>query len=57
MAIVNQILENKIIAIIRGSNPADVLKIAAALYDGGVRILEITMNSAKPLAVIEDLRR
>ncbi|PIQ21793.1 MAG: 2-dehydro-3-deoxyphosphogluconate aldolase [Cytophagales bacterium CG18_big_fil_WC_8_21_14_2_50_42_9] len=50
-----QLLENKIVAIIRGSEPAHVLKIAEALYAGGVRILEITMNSAKPLAVIEDL--
>ena len=55
MSVLAQILENKIVAIIRGSNPADVLKIAQALYDGGVRILEITMNSAKPLAVIDDL--
>lgn len=55
MSVLAQILENKIVAIIRGSNPRDVLKIAQALYDGGVRILEITMNSDKPLAVIEDL--
>ena len=55
MSILTQILENKIVAIIRGSNPKDVLKIAEALYEGGVRILEITMNSDKPLAVIEDL--
>jgi len=55
MSILTQLLENKIVAIIRGSEPADVLKIAEALYAGGVRILEITMNSTKPLAVIEDL--
>lgn len=55
MSILTQILENKIVAIIRGAKPADVLKIADALYDGGVRILEITMNSSKPLAVIEEL--
>lgn len=55
MPVLTQILENKIVAIIRGSRPADVLKIAEALYDGGVRILEITMNSPKPLAVIEQV--
>jgi len=55
MSVLAQILENKIVAIIRGSSPRDVLKIAQALYDGGVRILEITMNSDKPLAVIESL--
>lgn len=55
MSILDQILENKIVAIIRGANSADVLKIAEALYEGGVRILEITMNSSKPLGVIEEL--
>jgi 2-dehydro-3-deoxyphosphogluconate aldolase / (4S)-4-hydroxy-2-oxoglutarate aldolase len=55
MSVLDQILENKIVAIIRGANSADVLKIAEALFEGGVRILEITMNSSKPLAVIEEL--
>ena len=55
MSILDQILENKIVAIIRGANSADVLKIAEAVYAGGVRILEITMNSSKPLGVIEEL--
>lgn len=50
-----QILENKIIAIIRGANPEDVVPIAKALYEGGIRILEITMNSAEPLTVIEQV--
>ena len=55
MSTLSQILEHKIIAIIRGANPADVLKIAEALYKGGIRILEITMNSAQPLTVIKEL--
>lgn len=50
-----QILENKIIAIIRGANPDDVVSIAEALYEGGIRILEVTMNSANPLSVIEQV--
>jgi 2-dehydro-3-deoxyphosphogluconate aldolase / (4S)-4-hydroxy-2-oxoglutarate aldolase len=49
------ILEHKIVAIIRNANPNDVMKIANALYEGGVRILEITMNSPKPLQVIEEV--
>jgi 2-dehydro-3-deoxyphosphogluconate aldolase/(4S)-4-hydroxy-2-oxoglutarate aldolase len=53
MLTLNKILEHKIVAIIRGANPADVLKIAEALYAGGIKILEITMNSSDPLAVIE----
>ncbi len=55
MSTLSQILEHKIIAIIRGANPADVIKIADALYAGGIRILEITMNSAQPLTVIKEL--
>ena len=55
MSILAQISEDKIIAIIRGANPADVIHIAEALYAGGINILEITMNSAEPLAVIEQV--
>lgn len=55
MNILSEILENKIIAIIRNVNPQDILKISKALYDGGIRILEITMNSPKPLQAIEEL--
>ncbi|WP_026677403.1 bifunctional 4-hydroxy-2-oxoglutarate aldolase/2-dehydro-3-deoxy-phosphogluconate aldolase [Fictibacillus gelatini] len=47
------ILEHKIIAIIRGANPEDVLAISRALKDGGVSILEITLNSPKALSTIE----
>jgi len=55
MTTLSQILEHKIVAIIRGANPVDVLKIANALYDGGVKILEVTMNSANALEVIKQL--
>lgn len=56
MSVLSQILTHKIIAIIRGANPGDVIKIAEALYAGGIRILEITMNSADPLGVIKELK-
>lgn len=46
---------HKIVAIIRGANPNDVLSIANALYEGGVRCLEITLNSPNALKLIEDL--
>lgn len=51
------ILEHKIVAIIRNANPKDVLKIAKALHEGGVKVLEITMNSPKALQVIEEVSR
>lgn len=53
MKVLSQILEHKIVAIVRGAQPDDVLKIADALFSGGIRILEITMNSPKAIAVIE----
>jgi len=55
MSTISTILNNKIIAIIRGADPADVLKIAEALYEGGVRCLEITLNSADALRLIESI--
>lgn len=55
MTTLSQILGHKIVAIIRGAHPDDVLKIANALYEGGVKVLEVTMNLANALEVIKQL--
>ncbi len=55
MSTLSQILETKIIAIIRGANPKDVLHIAKALYRGGIKALEITLNSPRSLSAIEEV--
>ena len=55
MSTLNQILKSKIVAIIRGADPADVLRIADALQLGGVNILEVTLNSPNALQVINAL--
>jgi 2-dehydro-3-deoxyphosphogluconate aldolase/(4S)-4-hydroxy-2-oxoglutarate aldolase len=55
MSTLSQILETKIVAIIRGANPKDVLQIAKALHKGGIKALEITINSPKALGVIEEV--
>jgi len=52
MSTLSKITSNRIIAIIRGLPPEHVLDVAQALYAGGVRVLEITMNSAEPLDAI-----
>ncbi len=57
MSTLSKILEHKIVAIIRGLDPRDMLKVAGALYDGGIRILEITMNSEQPIAAIDEVAR
>ncbi len=51
----SQILTHKIVAIIRGARPGDVRDIAEALYKGGVKCLEITLNSADALQVIKNI--
>lgn len=53
MNTLQKILDHKLIAIVRGARPEDTLKIVQALYEGGIRIVEITMNSPKPLSAIE----
>lgn len=47
------IREEKIIAIVRGVKPEDVVDISKALYAGGIRIIEITLNSPNALSSIE----
>lgn len=55
MSFLSQILRHKIVAIIRGADPADVLKIAKALREGGVKVLEVTFNSPNAIAVVNEL--
>src|SRR5256885_13430573 len=55
MPALDQILKNKIVAIIRGADPPDVKKIVDALLEGGIRVLEITLNSPGELKIIEEL--
>ncbi len=49
------ILEHKIVAILRGIHAGDVLTIASALYEGGIKLVEVTLNSPDALSVIEQL--
>jgi 2-dehydro-3-deoxyphosphogluconate aldolase / (4S)-4-hydroxy-2-oxoglutarate aldolase len=47
------ILKHKIVVIIRGIHPDDFLKIAGALLEGGLSVLEITLNTRDALSVIK----
>ena len=40
--------KEKIIAIVRGVSPESCLKVADALYEGGIRLMEITYDMQKP---------
>ena len=44
--------ECPLVAIIRGVTPAEAEGIASALYDGGIRIIEVPLNSPQPLESI-----
>ncbi len=42
--IIQQVLDKKIIAIVRGVYGEDCLRLAQALYDGGIELLEVTFD-------------
>ncbi|MEC1451343.1 bifunctional 4-hydroxy-2-oxoglutarate aldolase/2-dehydro-3-deoxy-phosphogluconate aldolase [Bacillus haynesii] len=53
MHVLSQIEEQKVIAIIRGYNPEEAVSIAGALKAGGIRLVEITLNSPQAIKAIE----
>ncbi|WP_142130254.1 bifunctional 4-hydroxy-2-oxoglutarate aldolase/2-dehydro-3-deoxy-phosphogluconate aldolase [Bacillus sp. SLBN-3] len=55
MKTLNEILEGKGIAIIRGYRTEDAVRIARALKKGGVTLLEVTLNSPDALRTIREL--
>ena len=58
--IVAQVEEQKVIAIIRGVDPDKCLKTAQALYEGGIRMIEVTFDQKdvnKQKASVESIRQ
>ncbi len=53
----NMIKANGVVAVIRMSDSAKLLKVADAIQKGGVTAIEITMTTPNALKVIEDLVR
>lgn len=51
--IIQKIKEEKVIAIVRGIRPELCLKVAQALYDGGIILMEITYNLKEPSSWIQ----
>jgi len=49
--------ECPLVAIIRGVKPDEAESIGAALFEAGIRIIEVPLNSPDPLASIERLAR
>lgn len=46
--IIEKVLEKKLIAIVRGVYGADCLKLAEALYAGGIELMEVTFDQSHP---------
>lgn len=44
-----------LVAVIRGVRPVEAAEIGAALYEGGIRIIEVPLNSPEPLASVARL--
>lgn len=46
--VIQEVLKHKIIAIVRGMDKEQTVNIAKALYEGGIRFIEVTFNQKKP---------
>ena len=46
--IIDWVLANRVVAIIRGFDPEICLKLADAYYEGGIRMVEVTFPQARP---------
>lgn len=46
--VLNALWKHKIVAIVRGQRPEDMLHLAGALYEGGVRFMEVTFRQDAP---------
>jgi 2-dehydro-3-deoxyphosphogluconate aldolase/(4S)-4-hydroxy-2-oxoglutarate aldolase len=55
MTVTGLLIKHKIVAIIRGAQPEDVLNIVHALFAGGIYAVEITLNSIDALQVIRNV--
>ena len=53
----SRLAECPLVAIIRGVTPEEAEAIGAAIYEAGIRIIEVPLNSPDPLASIERLAR
>ena len=53
----SRLAECPLVAIIRGVTPGEAEAIGEAIFEAGIRIIEVPLNSPEPLASIERLAR
>ena len=56
MSVARQIVEAGLVVIIRARSGEGLVEAARALWEGGVRVMEVTLNTPGALGVIEDIR-
>lgn len=54
--ILDQIFENKVIAIIRGVGSGQIIDTVGALLEGGIKLLEVTFNQESKSTIAETLK-
>ena len=57
--VINSILENKIVVIVRGVEKEKLIPLAEAMYEGGIRLLEVTFDqksAAERMRTCETIR-
>lgn len=57
MDVLDEVLDSKLIAILRGVNPKYVLDVVDALNAGGISTIEITLNSHEALSLIDKVSK
>jgi 2-dehydro-3-deoxyphosphogluconate aldolase/(4S)-4-hydroxy-2-oxoglutarate aldolase len=54
---IQTILDEKIIAVVRTQSTEEAEKVAEAAYEGGIRIIELTLTTPNALTIIKDLKK
>jgi 2-dehydro-3-deoxyphosphogluconate aldolase/(4S)-4-hydroxy-2-oxoglutarate aldolase len=53
----NQVLEGGIVAIIRSTSSGQLVGVAQALLDGGIKVIEVTLTVPRALEILSDVRK
>lgn len=56
MKLTNELMDSRLVAIVRGITRSEAKAAGAGLAAGGVRLMEVTMNTAGALDIIQDWR-
>ena len=54
---IKEYLESKVMVVCRGIPEEEIVNVAQALYDGGIRFMEVPFNQAEPSSFAETARK